>query len=167
MGTSRNFPKCPLKNKWTLRKSVQTQIHAPANSQQGQTTRLPFERLALQQIGKLFRNPAHPPVCCPSHLLRSVLARLASPARPLNYLVFGCPACCFARILCPQRLLCCSHHSAIPGQRSTDLHVRRKGAYAPTPLRNCRITHCQDFVLGILRIRCPSSPLRTRAAEMA
>ena len=85
-----------------------------------------FERLPLQQIGQLLRNSAHSPVRCLSQLLRSVLACRASPARPLNCLVFACPACFPARNFCSQLLLSYGHLSAIPGQRSTDLRARRK-----------------------------------------
>jgi hypothetical protein len=81
-----------------------------------------------------------------SQLLRSVLACRASPARPFNYLVFGCPAFSPARIVCPRLLLCYGHLSAIPGQRSTDSYARSQGAWqrsrtgiAPQRLSSCPV----------------------------
>ena len=137
---SRATPAPPLHRRWdgllALRKPKQ---HLGA----GQVS---FERLPLQQIGQLLRNSAHSPVRCLSQLLRSVLACRASPARPLNCLVFACPACFPARNFCSQLLLSYGHLSAIPGQRSTDSYARSQGAWqrsrtgiAPQRLSSCPV----------------------------
>ena len=151
---------------------------------------IPLQRPVLQHLGEPLRIPSQPPVRRPSQPFSPIRDRRFSPPRTCPSLFPGCAACCLHRVpgfrnsaagfparrafhfLCRQTQLRFSHRSAISGQRSTDIPARRIGessnpASESLPKIASKTALSEASCISPNNAGAFSSPLRTRAAEMA